>query len=125
MSEVVDQGRPWLFHVQDMIDSSQKVLAYTEGLDLEAFIADSLTYDATLRNLQLIGEAATHIPHEIRQLHSEIPWRAIVGTRNRLAHSYLTISDTIIWGIIPDAVPDLVPGLRDLLETAGEAPKER
>ena len=69
MSEVVVQGRPWHFYVQDMIDFSQKVLAYTEGLDLEAFIADSLTYDATLRNLQLIGEAATHIPDEIRQLH--------------------------------------------------------
>ncbi len=122
MSEVVDQGRPWHFYVQDMIDFSQKVLAYTEGLDLEAFIADSLTYDAT-RNLQLIGEAATHIPGEIRQQHSEIPWRAIVGTRNRLAHSYLTISDTIIWGIVQDAVPDLVPALRDLLDTTGEDPK--
>ena len=43
MSEVVDQGRPWHFYVQDMIDFSQNVLAYTEGLDLEAFIADSLT----------------------------------------------------------------------------------
>ena len=73
-----------------------------------------------MRNLQLIGEAATHIPDEIRQLHSEIPWRAIVGTRNRLAHSYLTISDTIIWGIVQDAVPDLVPALQDLLDTAGE-----
>ena len=76
-----------------------------------------------MRNLQLIGEAATHIPDEIRQLHSEIPWRAIVGTRNRLAHSYLTVSDTIIWGIVQDTVPDLIPALRDLLGTAGEDPK--
>ncbi len=120
MSEVVDRGRPWHFYVQDMIDSSQKVLAYTEGLDLEAFLADSLTYDATLRNLQLIGEAATNIPDEIRQLHSEIPWRAIVGTCNPLIRSYLTVSDTKIWGIVQDAVPGLVPALRDLLDTAGE-----
>ena len=120
MSEVVDQGRPWHFYVQDMIDSSEKVLAYTEGLELEAFLADSLTYDATLRNLQLIGEAATHIPDDIRQLHSEIPWRAIVGTCNPLIRSYPTISDTKIWGIVQDAVPGLVPALRDLLDTAGE-----
>lgn len=73
MSEAVNQECSRQVYVQDMLDLSQNVLAYTEGEDLEAFIADSLTYDATLRNLQLIGEAATHIPDEIRQLHSKIP----------------------------------------------------
>ena len=117
MSEADREGRSWHFYIQDMIDFSEKVLAYTEGMDQEAFIADGLTYDATMRNLQLIGEAARHIPGEVRQAHSEIPWHAIIGTRNRLAHSYLTISDSIIWGIIQEAVPDLLPALRNLLET--------
>lgn len=122
MSETDREARSWRFYIQDMIDFSEKVLAYTEGMDQEAFLADGLTYDATMRNLQLIGEAATHIPGEIREAHSEIPWHAIIGTRNRLAHSYLTISDSIIWGIIQEAVPDLLPALRSLLEsTSGEA----
>ncbi|MCY4409662.1 MAG: DUF86 domain-containing protein [Caldilineaceae bacterium] len=122
MSETDREARSWRFYIQDMIDFSEKVLAYTEGLDQEAFLADGLTYDATMRNLQLIGEAATHIPGEIREAHSEIPWHAIIGTRNRLAHSYLTISDRIIWGIIQEAVPDLLPALRSLLEsTSGKA----
>ena len=121
MSETEGESRPWRFYIQDMIEFSEKVLAYTEGMDQKAFIADGLIYDATLRNLQLIGEAATHIPGEVRQAHSEIPWHAIIGTRNRLAHSYLTISDCIIWGIIQEAVPDLLPALRGLLEsTSGE-----
>ncbi len=121
MSETDRESRSWRFYIQDMIDFSEKVLAYIEGMDQEAFLADGLVYDATLRNLQLIGEAATHIPDEIRQAHSEIPWHAIIGTRNRLAHSYLTISDSIIWGIIQEAVPDLLPALRSLLEsTSGE-----
>ena len=117
MSEADREGRSWHFYIQDMIDFSEKVLAYTEGMDQKAFVADGLTYDATMRNLQLIGEAARHIPGEVRQAHSEIPWHAIIGTRNRLAHSYLTISDRIIWGIIQEAVPDLLPALRNLLET--------
>jgi len=122
MSETDREARSWRFYIQDMIDFSEKVLAYTEGMDQEAFLADGLTYDATMRNLQLIGEAATHIPGEIREAHSEIPWHAIIGTRNRLAHSYLTISDRIIWGIIQEAVPDLLPALRSLLEsTSGKA----
>lgn len=123
MSDADREGRPWRFYIQDMIDFSKKVLAYTEGLDQEAFIADEITYDATLRNLQLIGEAATHIPDEVRQAHSEVPWHAIIGTRNRLAHSYLAISDSIIWGVIQEAVPDLLPALRKLLESESGAGK--
>ena len=121
MSDAGREGRPWRFYVQDMIEFGEKVLAYTDGLDQEAFIAHGLTYDATLRNLQLIGEAATHIPDEVRQAHSEVPWHAIIGTRNRLAHSYLAISDSIIWGVIQEAVPDLLPALRNLLELESEA----
>ena len=121
MSDVDREGRPWRFYVQDMIEFGEKVLVYTDGLDQEAFIADGLTYDATLRNLQLIGEAATHIPDEVRQSHPEVPWHAIIGTRNRLAHSYLAISDSIIWGVIQEAVPDLLPALRNLLESESEA----
>ena len=121
MSDAGREGRPWRFYVQDMIEFGEKVLAYTDGLDQEAFIADGLTYDATLRNLQLIGEAARHIPDEVRQAHSEVPWHAIIGTRNRLAHSYLAISDSIIWGVIQEAVPDLLPALRNLLESESEA----
>ena len=120
MSDAGSEGRLWRFFIQDMIEFGEKVLAYTEGMDQEAFTTDRLTYDATLRNLQLIGEAATHIPDEVRQNHSEIPWHAVIGIRNRLAHSYLAISDSIIWGVIQEAVPDLLPALRALLETGEE-----
>lgn len=120
MSDAGREERPWRFYVQDMFDFGEKVLAYTEGLDQEAFVASGLTYDATLRNLQLIGEAATHIPDEVRQAHPEIPWHAIIGTRNRLAHSYLAISDSIIWGVIREAVPELLPALSKLLKSGEE-----
>ena len=91
-----------------------------QGMDRDAFIADGLTYPATLRNLELIGEAATHIPDEVREAYPKIPWRAIVGTRNRLAHGYLGIRDDVIWTIIQDAVPKLLPELHYLLNTINE-----
>ena len=112
------EGREWRFYVQDMVEFGEKVLSFTDGMDQEAFASDALTYDATLRNIQLIGEAATHVPAKVRESHSDIPWRAIVGARNRLAHSYLHISDSVIWSIVQDAVPDLLPKLRRLLAAA-------
>jgi uncharacterized protein with HEPN domain len=97
-----------------MIDFARKVLAYTDGLDLAGFVANGLAYDATLRNLELIGEAATHIPDEIRTTYPEIPWRMIIATRNRLIHGYLGIDDDTLWSIIQDDVPELLPLLKAL-----------
>lgn len=104
----------WRFYLDDMIDFARKVLAYTEGLDQTGFVASGLTYDATLRNLELIGEAATHIPDDVRDDHPEIPWRMIIATRNRLIHGYLGIDDDTLWSIIRDDVPELLPLLKAL-----------
>lgn len=106
--------REWRFYLDDMIDFAEKVLAYTDGLDQAGFASSSLTYDATLRNLELIGEAATKIPEGIRATHPAIPWRMIIATRNRLIHGYLGIDNDTLWSIIRDDVPELLSLLRAL-----------
>ncbi len=120
MSDAGAPPREWRFYVRDMIGFCEKVQNYTEGLDRKAFVADDLVYDATLRNLELIGEAATRIPGAIREAHPEIPWRIIVGMRNRLAHAYLDVDDDVAWSVVRDDVPALVPALRNLLNAVGE-----
>ncbi len=72
--------------MRDMIEFAEKIMSYTDGMDKETFKADSRTYDTVLRNLELIGEAATYIPRIVREEHTEIEWRRIVATRNRVAH---------------------------------------
>lgn len=107
-------GRRWRLYLDDMIQFAGKVLAYTDGLDQVAFVSNSMIFDATVRNLELIGEAATHIPEEVRTAHPEIPWRMIVATRNRLIHGYLGIDNDTLWSIIRDDVPALLPLLKAL-----------
>lgn len=92
MSEAA--AREWRFYVDDMIAFGEKVRAFTSGLDQQAFVANALVYDATLRNLELIGEAATHVPGHVRVAHPEVPWRMIIATRKRLIHAYLGIDTT-------------------------------
>ena len=119
MSDSSKGQREWAFYIQDMANFAQRIVTYTQGLDQAAFVANELTYDATLRNLELIGEAATHIPDEIRQVHPEIPWRMIIATRKRLIHAYLGIDDDIIWSVIQDDIPDLMMALRSLIDSRG------
>jgi uncharacterized protein with HEPN domain len=86
-------NREWRFYLNDMIAFAEKVLDYTGGYDQERFEADGKVYDATVRNLELIGEAATSIPEQVRSTTPEIAWRQIVATRNRLIHGYLGIDN--------------------------------
>lgn len=115
MSEATQ--REWRFYVDDMIASAQRVAAYTEGLSQEQFVGSGLNYDATVRNLELIGEAATHIPSEICRANAQIPWRLIIATRNRLIHGYLGIDNDTLWSIVQHDVPALLSQLKVLRES--------
>lgn len=106
--------REWRFYLDDMIGFAEKVLAYTDGLNQENFVASALNYDATVRNLELIGEAATHIPDSLRTSNPQIPWRLIIATRNRLIHGYLGIDNDTLWSVIREDIPAVLAQLIEL-----------
>ena len=99
MSEPCDSKREWDFYLDDMIAFAEKARAYPQGLSQQDFVDNSLIYDATLRNLELIGEAATHVPDAVRAANPQIPWRLIIATRNRLIHGYLGIDEDTRSGV--------------------------
>lgn len=103
--------REWRFYLDDMIGFAEKVIAYAGGLDQTGFVASGLNYDATVRNLELIGEAATHVPDSVRSANPQIPWRVIIATRNRLIHGYLGIDNDTLWSIIRGDIPALLTHL--------------
>jgi uncharacterized protein with HEPN domain len=107
-------------YVDDMIGFSRKVQAYTEGFTQPRFEQSPLNYDATLRNLELIGEAATHIPLRVREFAPHIPWKQIIALRNRLIHGYLGIDNDTLWSVIQDEIPPLLTNLAVLKKAANE-----
>ena len=108
--------REWRFYLDDMIVFAEKVMSYTRSLDQDGFVNSDLNYDATLRNLELIGEAATHIPVDVREGNPSIPWRLVIATRNRLIHGYLGIDNDTLWSIIRDDIPSLLSNLKAIKE---------
>lgn len=107
-------SREWRFYRNDMIEFAQLVLEYTDGYSQAEFEQDRRTYDATLRNIELIGEAATHIPAEIRAQTPNIPWRQLIATRNHIIHAYLGLDNDILWSIIQTDIPQLLNDLKQL-----------
>ncbi|MGQ9893054.1 MAG: HepT-like ribonuclease domain-containing protein, partial [Roseiflexus sp.] len=72
---------------------------YTAGQTYDSFAANDLLLDATVRNLEIIGEAARPIPDEIRQQYSAVNWSQIVGFRNIVIHKYFDVDPEIVWDI--------------------------
>ena len=89
-------------------------MSYTQGLTMETFSKDAKTFDAILRNLEIIGEASKKIPNEICSQYPEIEWKKIAGLRDILIHFYFGIDDEIVWDVIQNKLPELEKQIREI-----------
>ncbi|WP_330938410.1 DUF86 domain-containing protein [Thermus parvatiensis] len=99
-----------------MLEVCEKVMRYTEGLDFDTFVRNELVYDAVLRNLEVLGEAAKKVPDPVRARYPSVEWRAIAGLRDVLAHAYFALDEATLWDIVAQKVPALAEALRQILE---------
>ena len=104
-------SRDWRLNWADIQLSCRKIQRYTAGMDQAAFMADERTYDAVVRNLAIIGEAAKQLPDEARSLAYQIEWRKIAGMRDVLIHAYFGIDDATLWDVISNKVPELLAAM--------------
>jgi uncharacterized protein with HEPN domain len=94
-------------YLQDIAQSCEKILRFTEGFAQSDLIRDEKTYDAVVRNLEIIGEAAKHISEQLRKQLPDIDWRKAAGLRDMLAHVYFGVDDDILWDVVQNKVPQL------------------
>lgn len=101
-------SRSWELFLRDMLAAARKVVLFTADRQLESFVADEMAYDATLRNLEVLGEAAKSIPEEVRQRQLDVDWRGLAGLRDVLAHAYFALDDSTLWRIVQVDIPRVI-----------------
>jgi uncharacterized protein with HEPN domain len=102
--------------LEQMRDACAALLAYMADLDFAGFNQHGVYYDAILRQLLVLGEAATRVPESVRQQLPEIQFRQIVAFRNIVVHHYDAIDDEIVWDILKSKVSTLAPQLDAALD---------
>jgi uncharacterized protein with HEPN domain len=109
--------------LHDILDCIGKIRRYVAGYDFPRFAEDQKTVDAVVWNLQTIGEAAQHLPLELKATEPGIPWQDIRGARNVFAYDYDAIDDSIVWGIVSGRLDELEGAIRRVLtKRMGEGP---
>jgi len=103
-------------YLSHMRDSAQEVLAYASSHSFEEFSGNDWDQAAAIRNLEIIGEAATNISKEFRNEHPQIPWQDIIDFRNVAIHQYMEVDIQIVWDVIQSDIPVLLKQLNNILD---------
>jgi uncharacterized protein with HEPN domain len=107
-------SRDWRLRVQDILQATQDIADFTEGLSFEDFQNNKMLVQSVLYNFVIIGEAAANIPDEIKDVHPEIPWRTMADMRNVMAHEYFQVNLAVVWQTLRRSLPPVIARLKNL-----------
>lgn len=102
-------------YLEDILEATRKITSYTANLSKAAFLEDEKTFDAVVRNLEVIGEAVKKLPEDLRAQHPSLEWKKMAGLRDILIHEYFGLDSDIVWDIVKNKVPTLNQAVRAML----------
>ncbi|MCB2185671.1 MAG: DUF86 domain-containing protein [Deltaproteobacteria bacterium] len=110
--------KDYLLYIEDMVFNVKAILSFVEGVSKEEFLKDMEKQYAVVRALTIIGEACKKVPQEVKEKYPSIPWREMASTRDVLIHDYDGVDLEIVWDIVTNDLPEVLPGLESCLVSA-------
>ena len=98
--------------LRQMSEAAREAIELAAGKSRKDLDSDRLLSLALVRLLEVLGEAASRVPGEVRELHHDIPWAEMIGMRNRLIHGYDHVDHDIVWAVVANDLPSLVMALQ-------------
>lgn len=108
---------PYINHI---IEAVTQINEYVGNLSEPEFSQNRLIQDAVIRQLEIIGEACSKLEDNFKQSHPKIPWKQIIGMRNKLTHEYWDVDTQIVWLAATKEAPELKIQLLELLSQLGK-----
>lgn len=101
----------------DIIESINKISRYIQGLEYDAFLEDSKTFDAVIRNIEIIGEAVKNLSKKAKDTCPGVEWEQAAKMRDKLIHGYFGVNTEIVWDTITKNLPEALPHITALVST--------
>ena len=103
---------------QDMLNKARRARKFLHGRTRTELETDDLLAYAVVRAIEIVGEAGTQVTAETRKQYPQLPWRNIIGMRNRIIHDYGAIDLNIVWEVVNRNLPELITQLEQILPAA-------
>lgn len=97
-----------------MLDAAHAISSFIKNTERQTLDNNLMLTSALIRQLEIFGEAATAITKEFREAHPSIPWKKIIGMRNRLIHAYFDVNLDILWFAVSVEIPKTIPELEKM-----------
>ena len=106
--------------IRDISESIERIISYTNNIEYDNFETDYKTQDAVMRNIEIMGEAVKSLSEKIKKDNTDIPWKSIAGTRDKLIHDYFGINIDIVWNIVKEDIPSLLSKIKTIYKCMKE-----
>lgn len=100
-------SRDWTLYLEDIRDAARLIGEFSKAMTGEEFAANPLVFHATVRNLEVIGEAAKRLPEEAKARMPEVDWAGAAKFRDVIAHRYFALDPAVVWSIVQGRIPAL------------------
>lgn len=102
-------------YLSDMVIACEKIIQYSQNRRVVDLIEDTLLFDAILRNLTVLGEAAGRLDRQWTSSHPEVPWGLVTGIRHRVVHDCGHVDPDIVWDTVQEDLPMILKKLQQIL----------
>ncbi|SNY41468.1 Uncharacterized conserved protein, contains HEPN domain [Orenia metallireducens] len=106
-------------YLNDILDAITRIKKFTEGMALKEFVQDELVQSAVIRQLEIVGEAGNKVSKDLQNEFDNIPWREIIGTRNKLIHDYSGVDIILVWNIVVKELNSLDKNIEKIFKIKG------
>jgi len=107
-------GKDIKIFIDHIIECIKLIEDFAKGLTKDKLVKDKLKQSAIIRQIEIIGEAVKNLPKEFIEKHKDIPWKDIIGMRDKVIHQYFDIDIDIVWNVLKEDIPELKRKIKNI-----------